>query len=545
MQKGKSTELGTTYIIKGRPEPGSPAWLALNNGKFSEWLKKRMETDADFAEERRARAREWNTTHKEQVNERRRKLRAQARSAGAKPGPGRPVQFPAVEAMPSIQPFALAQNLAHDMEGVPTEIAVPKDLQEWMGKVLTDNKTILINHKDPSKWATNYNIQKRFDTLVPETARKYLRSAILGVREAGYEMPEGKKTYTEIVDQMIKDKIDPWKIVRTVKSQSFYTQNDRAKGLFGTTAAEHSRIMAEGDTHSAKFKTLLLWTHIFQKIGGATKMAVGALHAQQKISATALINYIDWKVWHAAVQKFETSLITPARNKVRAGVTKEQIRDMLLAALYAYRPPIRNDYASVEWAKKPTAGNSLVMDDPSGAMFYFRKFKNVDSFNGSLALPVKTDLVGVGLSSRVSFWLKQWRDANPGSKWLFPRNINDPKSSHWSNSELGQQLGNIAEQLTGKRAGVIVLRPSYLSWFWKTHKALVDDFPALQRALEFTHQKSVAISLGYNKTTALKALEDDLVEEAKAAKPEELPVELQGDISKRTRSKVKAASAKK
>jgi hypothetical protein len=535
----KNAVLGHTYVINGRPEPGSTAWLELAQAKNTKYIQQRVKVDEEFAKIRTDRSVEWNASHKEERNARLRALRAAAREAGGK-GPGKP-KNPAVEPIAPVESIVLAQPLVHELQHV-SDIDVPKEFQTWLSRGEHPLKLIPISKNHPNEWPTFSNV-KRFDKLKPKTVTSYLASCRKAVVEAGYNMPKTKKTYTEIVQQMLGDHCDPWKILRNVMNKETVSQqNELAKGLLGVTCAFHYDLFSKGDTSSDEALTLLRWTHIFQKANGITRMHAKEKHESQTFSATALANFITWQEWHSAVRKFQHSVFTQA-GSLRKGVTLEKLRDVVLASCYSERPPVRNDMATVQWvSKKPkedASGNYLWLDDPLGAAFYWTRFKNMESFSGSLPLrlPIDTDLAAPDGGARLLMILKAWRAAMPDSKWMFPRNLDKPTLS-WTNEMLGERLTDIAEKLTGKRAGVLVLRPAFITYYWLKHPHAANNLQQLQKDMYFTHQKSVAINMSYNKTKAIEIL----AEEAAAAKEidgEFLPQELGGPVSTRTRSATK------
>lgn len=167
------------------------------------------------------------------------------------------------------------------------------------------------------------------------------------------------------------------------------------------------------------------------------------------------------------------SEILKAREK--AYETAEDIntyQDYVTLCLYTYLPPARLDYSPlrvVASEEEEPEGNILVVK-PRSMEFVIRNYKTAGKY-GALTVPVPPKLRTI---------LTHWLELNI-TGWLLCTKDGDPLTE----SQLSSRIRAIFTRLTGKAAGVNILRHSYISHLRRGE-------PALKK------QKEVAEAMGHS-----------------------------------------------
>ena len=488
-----------------RSPAGTPEWLlerrAVNR---MQQAKHRAEVGPNTSPAERERQRVKWEKYKDEYNAQRRARTAEAKAAlgAAAKGPGRPArptQPGAPQAGMQEEDLAVMLNEAPKDAGEPDVIEVPEELQSILGEEIripnTKSTLPAFHTKD---WYSEPP-----EGIKEATRKAYLNSAKGALKLAGYPINDNSNDPLEVSQFMLQQNVDPWKVIlacidpdRVVQSGRTKgrkvgndTLNADAKGLLGVTSVLVKHLIATRQTSGRAWVKAIQLNLIFQKFNSVFKKGSQERHAQQGMSEQAKSNMIGWDTWLKIAEGF-----IKANSKPDA--TFEQLRNAVIIAMNAWRPPTRLEFADLTIAKekpKRFTYKNVLVDDGKGITLYFGSFKNSHSFSDQLplAMPVKSKKL-VNLLRRYIASLK--------ATAVFPRK-NVASAKPMSHSDMGTLIGDITAELAeGRRFTSQRIRISYISnWHRKNKEAAGLNLKKTRELMRDVLQTNLQINLGYSK----------------------------------------------
>lgn len=198
---------------------------------------------------------------------------------------------------------------------------------------------------------------------------------------------------------------------------------------------------------------------------------------EQTLSEREKALWIEWpdviKAWEKLKGEFEAD---PTNRKLH--------QEYAILSLYTLSPPLRADYTPIRITQQDDdlKDNKLVVD-ASGMVFVLHQYKTQAKY-GVLRIsapPALEDVLHVWLAVETSGWL-----FSVGGK----TDRGDPCSSSW----LSKKVGDIMTRISGKRAGINILRHSYISWRRRDETPIKDS-----KALADSMAHSVGMSHLYRR----------------------------------------------
>jgi hypothetical protein len=159
-------------------------------------------------------------------------------------------------------------------------------------------------------------------------------------------------------------------------------------------------------------------------------------------------------------QWLEWAEVLRARDKAIAEAsTLEETQDAVILSLYTFLPPARLDFAPMAVVDEDSyetepPGNLLVVAKKA-MHFVFKEYKTAQRY-GRKVVPIP---------HRLQLLLRDWLKMNHSGVLLL-----NSKGEPMTDVQLGVKLKQVLKKITGKNAGVNILRHSYISYVRKGEK---------------------------------------------------------------------------
>jgi hypothetical protein len=98
--------------------------------------------------------------------------------------------------------------------------------------------------------------------------------------------------------------MDPWRVVRMTYEISVSMANGRASALASCCYAYLRYLYKRNDYKNDVFRSVLTWSHIFERYTRVAKKNTGDRHASQLTTEYKKENTVEWSEWRAAAMKF-------------------------------------------------------------------------------------------------------------------------------------------------------------------------------------------------------------------------------------------------
>ena len=150
------------------------------------------------------------------------------------------------------------------------------------------------------------------------------------VDEEGNELPQaaplvkkpskGKPNFSRnpvrIVEFMRSINMDPWRVVRLTYEISVSMANGRASALASCCYAYLRYLYKRNDYKNDVFRSVLAWSHIFERYTRVAKKNTGDRHASQLTTEYKKENTVEWSEWRAAALGFIKRFLAISGNTV-------------------------------------------------------------------------------------------------------------------------------------------------------------------------------------------------------------------------------------
>ena len=285
-----------------------------------------------------------------------------------------------------------------------------------------------------------------------------------------------------------------WSLVRYAAAQSIDKRNAVASGILACANELLRHLIRSGETDTQLYSRTVQASFVLHAL---TRAAIGV--TLQKMNSQvpqqgAQLHTVPWPAWTAAAHDYIAAAFT-SRGTVRRGVTVVAARNACIVGCYSLMPPTRLQWHSVRIGvthdSVTAARQNVLLLNPRHPTVVFSDFKNAASM-GQVELPLPKRLAAIlrsYLAARAAEGLH--------SQWLFPAAKAD---ACMSNGAFGSLLASVAEQLTGRRFSVRLMRSSFIrDWHDKHPKATNQEVLALMVNLL---QTNLAVHLAYKKVLA-------------------------------------------